>query len=179
MQWRLVFPVNVQGPILQPLWPRVFIRYCLIFSAYVHIARVFFGSRHSCFAFNLGTLLLAAYTTLFQTSFCVMARAGRTGRRIRCQMGVLRGLVEQRRPGREMARLMARRTTAMKRNNSLSTLVVLRFIVKKKNFVWKKWQLYMCAFEGNSLFYLLLDFMMWWVRDQVSWTFSLCVYVWE
>jgi len=52
-----------------------------------------------------GTLLLAAYITLFQTSFCVMDRAG-IDRHTRCQMGVLKGLVEQRRLGRKTLQLM-------------------------------------------------------------------------
>lgn len=115
----------------------------------------FFGSRHSCFAFNLGTLLLAAYTTLFQTSFCMMAPAGRTGRRTRCQMGVLRGLVEQRRPGREMAR----RTTAMKRNNSWS-LLLFSGLLWRKRISFEKNVNCMCAFEGNSLFIYYL--ILWW-----------------
>ena len=57
-----------------------------------------------------GTLLLAAYRTLFQTSFCVMDRAG-INRHTRCQMGVLKGLVEQRRLGRKTIPLLMAGTT--------------------------------------------------------------------
>ena len=57
-----------------------------------------------------GTLLLAAYITLFQTSFCVMDRAG-IDRHTRCQMGVLKGLVEQRKLGRKTIPLLMAGTT--------------------------------------------------------------------
>jgi hypothetical protein len=66
-------------------------------SAIMHLTTVALAS---------GTLQLAAYITLFQTSFCVMDRAG-INRHTSCQTGALKGLVEQRRLGRKMLQLMA------------------------------------------------------------------------